>query len=473
MVRVRTHRSTLWISLASWPLVCSILLVGCTASPIGPGRVNPPATTPVVPAPNTSPVGIHKIRHVIVIVQENRSFDSYFGTFPGADGIPMRNGVPKVCVPYPYEHRCVRPYHDTRDVTDLGNNVHNGAKAAIRDIDGGRMDGFLRGVLQPGHPQIMGYHDAGEIPNYWTYARDFVLQDHMFEPNYGWSLPAHLFLVSAWSATCSRPADPFTCHNDLTISAERALLDRDRVGRHPVYGWTDLTYLLDHYHVSWGYYVEPGVAPDCPQGEQCPRIAQSSRIPSIWNPLPEFTTVWQDHQLSKVAPTSRFFTAARRGTLPAVSWVIPSGRDSEHPQNRVSDGQAWVTRLVTAVMQGPDWSSCAIFITWDDWGGFYDHLAPPSVDRNGYGIRVPGLLISPYARRGFIDHQTLTFDTYLKFIEDVFLGGQRLDPRTDGRPDPRPDVREDIPILGDPRAEFDFSQPPQPQLILPPRPSWR
>jgi phospholipase C len=121
-------------------------------------------------------------------------------------------------------------------------------------------------------------------------------------------------------------------------------------------------------------------------------------------------------------------------------------------------------------MQGPDWDSTAIFLTWDDWGGFYDHVEPPRVDENGYGMRVPGLLMSPYAKEGYIDHQTLTFDAYLKFIEDRFLGGQRLDPKTDGRPDSRPTVREDVPILGDLRREFDFNQPPRPPLILDPRP---
>jgi phospholipase C len=123
--------------------------------------------------------------------------------------------------------------------------------------------------------------------------------------------------------------------------------------------------------------------------------------------------------------------------------------------------------MVDAVMRSPYWDSSAIFLTWDDWGGFYDHVVPPHVDQLGYGLRVPGIVISPWVKPGTIDHQTLSFDAYLKFIEDRFLGGQRLNPRTDGRPDPRPTVRENVKILGDLRKEFDFTQKPLPPKPLP------
>jgi phospholipase C len=125
-----------------------------------------------------------------------------------------------------------------------------------------------------------------------------------------------------------------------------------------------------------------------------------------------------------------------------------------------------VTKLVNAVMRSPDWRSSAIFLAWDDWGGFYDHVRPPVVDAQGYGLRVPALVISPYARRGYIDHQTLSFDAYLKFIEDDFLHGARIDPKTDGRPDRRPDVRESESILGNLANDFDFTQSPRAPLLL-------
>jgi phospholipase C len=190
---------------------------------------------------------------------------------------------------------------------------------------------------------------------------------------------------------------------------------------------------------------------------------------SLWNPLPGFVTVAEDGELGNIVTgTDQFLLDLQNGLLPAVSWIVPADQTSEHPPNGVAEGQDYVTSLINAVMQSPEWSSTAIFLAWDDWGGFYDHVLPPVVDENGYGIRVPGLVISPWAKPGYIDHQVLTSDAYLKFVEDVFLGGERLDPTTDGRPDPRPSVRENEPILGDLMNDFDFQQVPLPPLVLPP-----
>ena len=183
------------------------------------------------------------------------------------------------------------------------------------------------------------------------------------------------------------------------------------------------------------------------------------------------STVQNNHQLGRIQHTSDFFKAAGNGTLPSVSWVIPPGDASEHPgHGSLRPGHEYVTRVVNALGNGPDWDSTAIFLTWDDWGGFYDHLRPPKVDKLGYGIRVPGLVISPYAKQGYIDHQILTWDAYLKLIEDRFLNGQRLDPATMPRRDPRPSVREENPKLGDITQAFDFDQVPRPPLILDPTP---
>ena len=446
-------------------LLIMILLGGCTIS---------------LPTIATNLTGIHKIQHVVVIMQENRSFDSYFGTYPGADGIPMKNGAPTVCVNDPITKQCVKPYHNTQNLNHGG---PHGASNAIADIDSGKMDGFIaqaeKGMgscTNPDNPacsgngqtDVMGYHTAQEIPNYWTYANDFVLQDHMFEPDASWSLPAHLFMVSGWSAHCTKQGDPQSCVDN--IQGPVTLQQANRYNAD--YAWTDLTYLLHKANVSWAYYVAPGTQPDCEDdAASCAPVKQTARTPGIWNPLPDFDTVKQDGQLSNVQSVNNFYSAAKNGSLPAVSWVTPDNQESEHPPALVSTGQSYVTGLINAIMQGPDWNSTAIFLAWDDWGGFYDHVVPPQVDQNGYGLRVPGLVISPYARQGYIDHQTLSFDAYLKFIEDDFLNGSRLDPNTDGRPDPRPDVRENASILGNLVNDFDFNQSPRKPVILSQQPT--
>jgi phospholipase C len=428
------------------------------------------------------PPGIHKIKHVVVIMQENRSFDSYFGTYPGVDGIPRG-----VCVPDP-RGGCLKPYHVSKDRNIGGPHA---LKNAVRDINGGAMDGFVReavaarkACVDPHDPvcsspaagsDVMGYHDAREIPNYWAYARNYVLQDHMFEPNKSWSLPAHLLTVSAWSAKCSVKGDPMSCVSAPDLPATPPDFRGNLKKKIPDYAWTDITYLLHKHNVSWRYYVFSGTQPDCEDDAaiSCKPIPQDAKTPGIWNPLPWFSTVRENWQLSNITPLGNFFKAARKGKLPAVSWVVPTQKVSEHPPGLVSAGQAYVTTLVNAIMRSPNWSSTAIFLTWDDWGGFYDHVLPPTVDAESYGLRVPGLVISPYAKRGYIDHQILSFDAYLKFIEDDFLDGERLDPRTDGRPDPRPYVRENVSLLGDLTAAFDFTQAPRPPLVLDPYPGAR
>ena len=440
------------------------------------------------PSPSTAETGLHKIKHIVVIMQENRSLDEYFGTYPGVNGLPRQDGQFTVCVPDPGNGGCVRPYHDATDKN--GGGPHGSASAAA-DINGGKMDGFIgqaeggrKGCVETVDPNctnsvktdVMGYKDARDIPNYWAYAENFVLQDEMFQPNASWSFPEHLYLVSEWSAKCSTVGDPMTCTTNIDAPGNNIGAGAGKVNganqSSRNFAWTDLTYLLHKNHVSWKYYVAEGLQPDCEDdAATCAPKQQKVGTPDIWNPLPGFTDVRQDGQVSDVQTIDHFYADVKAGNLPAVSWVVPNSAVSEHPPGLVSAGQAYVTTLVNSIMSSSAWDSTTIFLSWDDWGGFYDHVAPPVVDGAGYGLRVPGLVISPYAKRGFVDHQTLSHDAYVKFIEDVFLGGARLDPQTDGRPDSRPDVRENSAHLGDLAADFNFEQSPRPPMLLDPHPA--
>jgi phospholipase C len=424
--------------------------------------------------------GIHKIKHIVIIMQENRSFDSYFGTYPGAKGIPglagNRGRVP--CLPDPHEH-CVKPFHDRYD-RNLGGP--NSLSAARQDINGGKMNGFVsqaegwyrrcrcRSAVPP--DDEMGYHTGKEIPNYWTYAHDFVLQDHMFASVASWSLPTHLYTVSGWSAFC-KTHKPASCRNEPQYPGYPPGWPPSHPAKKPpIYAWTDLTYLLSKHHVSWRYYFFNGTEPTCDsdRSKLCMPSTNGPQSLTIWNPLKYFETVHHDRQTKNIQSVKHFFSDAKKDKLPAVSWVVPSITTSEHPPNLVSAGQTYVTGLINTVMRSRDWGSTAIFLVWDDWSGFYDNLVPPTVDENGYGLRVPGLVISPYAKKGYIDHQTLSFDAYLKFIEDDFLKGDRLNPKTDGRPDPRPTVREDVRKLGNLVKDFNFRQKPRKPIVLPVHP---
>ena len=337
------------------------------------------------------------------------------------------------------------------------------------------MDGFIRAALlqatnvcaahptyssckdktgPQGQPEVMGYHTRDEIRNYWEYADQFVLHDRFFASVDSWTLPAHLFLVSGWSAKC-KSHKVMSCESEI-YGVEKA--KRDAVP----YEWTDITHLLHEADVSWAYYVAPGTCwtSDC--------AGNKEGTANAMNPLPGFRTVHENDQLGNIQEHPNYFAAAESGDLPSVSWVIPGRGFSEHPGNGepITGGIEWVTKVVNAAMAGPDWESTAVFVSWDDWGGFYDHVPPPRIDENGYGIRVPSFVISPYARKGYIDSQVLSTDAYLKLIEDRFLDGQRLDPKTMSRPDPRPTVREEVKMLGDLRKDFDFKQEPRPPYFL-------
>ncbi len=445
------------------------------------------------------------IQHVIIIMQENRSFDNYFGTFPGANGVPSGTCIP--LKPNQPNGPCVASFHDVHDVNAGGPHT---AAAAQADADDGiktnYMDGFVQqqiagsqkmcgsdrfGVRPPENCRnskagvlrndVMGYHTDAEIPNYWAYARNFVLQDQLFEGTRAWSLASHLDLVSEWSAICKGGAHPklATCVTDPTAKP----VHHDDVP----YPWVNLFQLCDLNGVTWKYYLASGDEPDCDDDEMdCDPQTQASMVLTLWNPVPGFTWVasqGKSYLAEHNPPIDQFLKDVKAGTLPAVSWVVPSNDISEHPPAGLVAGQNYVTSLVNAVMQSPYWQNTAIFIAWDDWGGFYDHVVAPIVDYNptstpvqGFGFRVPGLMISAYARAGYIDHSVLSLDNYAVLIEDLFMGGSRLDPNALHQPDSRPDIRDELTTvtfpngtkqqIGDLLDEFDFTQQPMPPLVL-------
>ena len=232
--------------------------------------------------------------------------------------------------------------------------------------------GYNHGVARH---NVVGYHTADEIPNYWAYAQHFVLQDRMFAGVRSWSLPAHLDLTSEWVALCANDNDAATCQTVPTTGGKAP-------GPSTQYPWVNLFQLLDTHGISWKYYLAQGAEPDCEDDEMtCDPPIQTPGVPSIWNPAPYFKWVKAQgaaYLAQHNPPVDQFVVDAENGSLPQVSWVVPNWELSEHSPAGVTAGMEYVTSLVNAVMTSPQWSSSAIYITWDDWGGFYDHVMPPS-----------------------------------------------------------------------------------------------
>jgi phospholipase C len=420
---------------------------------VGLGLMAACSRAPALKPPLQAPAGLEKIQHFVFIMQENRSFDHYFGTYPGADGIP--HGT---CVPDTDGRPCVAAFHDTNDFNRAGPHDWDNAWGCIDD---GKMDGFVRESrhapvvhVKPSHGDrpaisaedpldVMGYHDYHEIPNYWNYAHLYALQDRMFEPVASYSLVAHLYMLAGQSG------------GFLTPRLDRRTIRWWRGGTPMKFRFPEITEFLAGTKVDWKYYVTSGTVPDNEDGHYIGTPTQQEQHPhrfSHWNPLPRFPKVMDDpEQRARLVDTSEFYKDAQRGALPQVCWVIPSDTVSEHPPNSVSAGMAYVTGLINHVMESPDWESTAIFLCWDDWGGFYDHVVPPKADRFGYGMRVPSLIISPYAKQGYIDHQTHSFCSWLRIVEERY----GIAPLTDR------DANTD-----DMLACFDFTQKPRPPVLL-------
>lgn len=423
------------LRLFRWTLeITSVLAVGLALSSPGLSQniAKPFARDGSVKKILALPAGMEKIEHIVFIVKENRTFDNYFGTFSGAEG--ATSGTISTAEVIPLGRT---PDRTPRDISHSFN-------AAVTAIDGGAMDQFdlIPGGNVDGDFLAYTQHLEEDLPNYFAYARSFVLADHMFSSLTGPSFPNHLYTVGAQSGgAINNPANSmgrWGCDSPDNSLVQILNPDGTITRQFPCFDFQTLADELEAADLSWKYYA-PG------QGQSGYIWSALDAIDHIRN-----TPLWTD----RVVPTGQFAADAAKGDLPAVSWVVMSSANSEHPPASVCVGENWTVEQLNAVMTGPHWNSTAVFITWDDFGGFYDHVPPPVVDDFGYGPRVPLLIISPFAQRGFISKTVYEFSSLLKFAE-VRYG---LDPLTE----------RDV-AANDMLDSFDFTQAPRPPLILEPR----
>ena len=334
------------------------------------------------------------IEHVIFLMQENHSFDNYFGTYPGADGIPEG-----ACMPVdPFDAAntdCVEPFHLGDNGVDLDDPDHS-SETFKRQYNEGKMDGFVYALNQRNQDGrlAMAYYDERELPYYWNIADEYVLFDRFFSSAAGGSFINHLYWIAA-------APDDTKGHNSL----------QDLLAETPT-----IFERLQGQGLSWKFYImnyEPELTyrtmTEYPPNRQ-------SQV--IWSPLLAFDRFIDNPELNRhIVDLDEYYKDLAEGTLPNVAFMVPSG-PSEHPPSNVKSGQRFVKTLIQSLMQSPYWESSAFIWTYDDWGGWYDHVAPPQVDAYGYGFRVPTLLVSPYARQGYIDSTTLDYTSVLKFIQE-------------------------------------------------------
>jgi len=382
---------------------------------------------------------MNQIQHIIFLVRENRSFDHYFGLFPGADGAstaPISNG------------QIINIGHAT-DATpqDL---CHTLLCAEI-GIDGGNMDGFDLEVGGNKYNEFISYTQMWQqdIPNYWKYAQTFVLGDHMFSSAHSDSFPNHLYTVGATAdGVINIPFPPATnpsekayswgCDAPSDVTVQQIDDDDNIDAVFPCFDFPVLPQSLSNIGVSWKYYAVP-------EDTIGYNFSTLDAIDSIRNgPL------WS----SNVVADTSFIGDALAGNLPSVSWLTTGRHMTEHPPQSVCSGENWTVNALNAVMQGPDWNSTVIFVMWDDFGGFFDHVPPPTEDNYGLGERVPFLIISPYALPGHISSTQYEASSILKFVEERY-----------GLP---PLTQRDA-NANDTQDSFNWNQPPSAPLVLTPR----
>ena len=380
------------------------------------------------------------VKHIIFFIKENRTFDNYFGTYPGANGATTAKLPSGEVVPL---------QHEKDQVPDIDHSSQGGYSA----YDNGKLDRFnlLRSndVAHPTGPyenNSLTQFQQSDIPNYWLYAQHYVLGDGMFSSLMGPSLPNHLYTVAAQSGGIIN--NPVTDNNIGTVGKSSKGWGCDVTGqqvqvknpdgstqlKEACFDFTTLADELDSKGLSWRYYAPPSGQPGY-----------------VWSTFNIINHIRNGPDWKYVVPIEQFMTDAANGSLPTVSWIVTPSKVSEHAPASVCVGENWTVQMLNALMQGSDWASTAVFLTWDDFGGFYDHVAPQQVDGYGLGFRVPLLVISPYSKEGYIDHTQYEYSSMLRFAEDT-LGLPTLTGRDKA--------------ANDMMAAFDFTQPPRQPLIL-------
>jgi phospholipase C len=330
------------------------------------------------------------LEHLVVLMQENHTFDNYFGTYPGADGIPA--GVCMPVDPAAPDGECIAPFHLGDLNVTLDDPDHSNTTSVLQ-YDGAKMDGFVYALDQKNQDGrlAMMYYDGSDVPYYWNLADQYVLFDRWFSSFAGPSFTNHVYWVTG------RGPDPNPAIQNL--DAFPSIFDE-----------------LEAAGVSWKFYVqnyEPGLNYRTLYNYPADRSAQV-----VWNPLLSYDRFLDDPELnSHIVDLEQYYTDLQNGTLPAVAYIAPSG-PSEHPPGSILSGQRFVRSLVQAMMRSSAWDSSALLVTYDDWGGWYDHVTPPQVDAYGYGFRVPAFMVGGYVRQGYIDSLTLDHTSILKFIEE-------------------------------------------------------
>lgn len=369
------------------------------------------------------------IQHVVIMVKENRTYDSMFGTFPGGNGATTFRS--KSGAVHPLIHQPDKMWGD----------VSHAWRFAVQAYDNGKMDRFADtdGAKQLGLDMADSQLYESDIPNYWSYARSFTLADNFFSNIMGPSFPNHLYTVAAQDAdTASNPATAWGCDGAPGSWVLQVTRNGKTREHSPCYNFHTVVDSLDSRHVSWTYYAPA-------KGEPGYNWSVLRAIKHI-----RFGPDWKKHVLEY----THFKTDAAAGTLPAVSWLVGPYNISDHPGESICTGENWTVDQINAVMSNTaEWDHTVIVLTWDDWGGFYDHVAPPRGPNAHimYGFRVPAIIISPYAKPGFVDHTTYSFTSMIKLVEDAFK---------------LPTLTKQDAAASDMSNAFDFTQQPAPPLVL-------